>query len=483
MIARRKPVVIDLFCGAGGESAGLTQAFEHNDIECELFAVNHWELALETHGFNHPTAKHYQEDVFKGSFQRDLPGNHVSLLWASPECTHHSIAAGGRPKNDQSRAGANSVLKWCSELVVDRVVLENVKEWVHWGELDANDKPIPERKGKLFEEWWAKLEKLGYTVEKRVLCAADFGAPTSRERLFVQAVRKKSGKKIIWPRPLLDPANWIPASAVIDWSDLGTPLHERKRPLCDATLNRIEKGIRKHWGEYAEPYIAILRGMSTTRSIHLPLPTLTTGQHMALVCPIDNRSTKGGCASAETPLTTITTKQRHSVAFPLVMGKHSNSKAHEAHTQPVPTLSTQSAPQVINPLVVGQHSGSQAHDATGRPVPTITTVPQVRLITPLIDKFYGTGVPASTHEPLHTITTKGRFGLVTPGVQYEQLAIGYRMLHVRELSAATGFDTGYRFAGNKTQTVKQIGNAVPPPLAYHQVLPYIEEFKKELMNT
>lgn len=506
----KRPIVIDLFCGAGGESSGITQVLNDHGIEPEMYAVNHWDLALETHGMNHPTAAHYCEDVFKGTAKKHIGNRRVSLLWASPECTFHSNARGGGVCNPQSRAGANSVLEWCRDLTIDRVICENVKEWFNWGPLGPDGKPDKRYRTYYFRQWRARLMEMGYDVESRVLCAADYAAPTSRERLFVQAVRRDSKKKISFPAPWLTRDQWVPASAVIDWTDLGTPLHLRETPLVERTLARIEKGIIKYWGEWAEPYLVILRGQSSTRPVSEPLPTVTCGQHFGLVCPIDNGSDPGGCRSTDEPLSTIVVKQRHSLAVPLIMGKHSDSPCQDAtvapvptlttkqgpqmitplimgkfrtsvckpvDSSPIPTLSTASAPTVISPLIMGQHSGSQCKAATGSPVPTVTTIPRVQLITPLIASYYGTGVATPVDRPIPTVTTKQRFGLVTP---YE-LGIGYRMLQARELSMGTGFHADYKFAGNKTQVVKQIGNAVPPPLAYAQVLPYIEEFKQECL--
>lgn len=115
----KRPVVIDLFCGAGGESSGLYKAFQERGMEVEMHAVNHWELAIETHSMNHPEAAHYTEDVFKGSPKKHVRNGHVSLLWASPECTYHSRARGKAGElNPQSRAGANVVLDWCQDLTV-----------------------------------------------------------------------------------------------------------------------------------------------------------------------------------------------------------------------------------------------------------------------------------------------------------------------------------------------------------------------------
>jgi len=435
-----KPIVIDLFCGAGGESTGLLQAFHAVGLDVEMYAVNHWQLAIDTHAMNHPQALHYVEDVFKGTAKKHIGGRRVALLWASPSCTHFSAASGGKPLLAQERAHANSILEWCRDLTVDRVILENVRHFLSWGELNAKGRPIPERKGKLFERWWRNMEKLGYALEKRMLCAADFGAATSRERLFIQAVRKKSGKRMVWPEPTHARDQRRSAMSILDQDNVGVPLHERRTPLCENTLRRIEHGMRKHWGDWAEPYIVILRGQSNTRSIHEPLPTITAGGgHMGLVVPIDNKSNVGGCLPLSEPLSTITGKQRHGILQPLVMGKHSNSQARPANAHPVPTLSTESGPQVISPLLVN---------------------------------YYGTGVCHPVSEPVPTVTTKQRFGLLTP---CHGLALAYRMLTAKELADATGFPDGYKFAGNKTEVVKQIGNAVPPAFAFHQTYPYAKE--------
>jgi DNA (cytosine-5)-methyltransferase 1 len=380
--------------------------------------------------------------VFKGTAKRHIGQRRVQLLWASPGCTNHSAGKNGKALDPDDRATANSVLEWCRDLTVDRVILENVARWLLWGELDAKGRPIPERKGMLFQKWVRALRRMGYTVEWRMLCAADFTTPTSRTRLFVQAVRRASGKKIVWPEPWVTRDQWTPASAIIDWSDTGTPLHLRAKPLCPRTLDRLEYGIRRYWGEMAEPYIVILRGQSKTRDIHQPIPTLTAGGgHLGLVCPIDNGSNKGGCLLADEPLSTIVTKERHSLAVPLVAGKHSNSQYCPADTAPMPTLSTESGPNVASPLLVN---------------------------------YYGTGIAVPTDaRPMPTVTTKARFGLLVP----HELAIGYRMLRAPELAMGSGFDRSYKFAGTHTQIVHQIGNAVPPQLALAQVLPYLEEFK------
>ena len=245
--------VVDMFCGAGGESTGIMQVAVEQDMKVNLLAINHWERAIETHSANHPSAEHLCESVERIDPTRAVPGGKVNLLWASPECTHHSVARGGRPRSDQSRASAWLILKWLQELYVERVIIENVQEFLQWGPLDKNGKPIQKHKGEIFNIFIAALRSFGYTVDWKILCAADYGDPTTRQRLFIQAV--KGRKRIMWPEithidgvdnNLMGYAAWRPASEVIDWTIPGTSIFDRKRPQAPATLRRIAAGIEKY---------------------------------------------------------------------------------------------------------------------------------------------------------------------------------------------------------------------------------------------
>ena len=195
----RKLTIVDHFCGAGGESTGIMQAVRELGLECELHAHNHWETAIETHSINHPDAIHRCASIESLNPEECIPGQKVGLMWASPECTHHSNARGGKPRSDQSRASAWVILKWLSDLYVDRLIVENVPEFLTWGPLGVNGAPMKSKKGDTFNAWVSAIKSLGYRVDWRVLNAADYGDPTTRKRLFVQAVRGR--KRIIWPEP------------------------------------------------------------------------------------------------------------------------------------------------------------------------------------------------------------------------------------------------------------------------------------------
>lgn len=438
----------DLFCGAGGASTGLAMACEHMGAKLQLLCVNHWQIAVETHAANHPWAEHMCQSLDAIDPLRAVPGGRLDILWASPECTHHSVARGGKPCSDQSRASAWHILKWASELYIDKIIVENVPEFEGWGPLGANGKPLASRRGETFAAWVNALAAIGYRVEWRVLNAADYGDPTTRRRLFVQASRGRAA--IRWPEPTHgEPGNvfalpaWRAAAEIIDWSLPCPSIAERARPLAPNTLRRIEHGIRRYWGEHAEPFLVMLRGTGErqvaecSRTLRQPLPTVTAGGwHAGLVQPFlmawDQTGGNGACVwPADAPLTTVMTKARHGIVQPFVL--------------------------------TACHGGGDS----GRVRPCSDALPSVLcsnahgIVQPFLVHYYGTGEAQTTGEPLATVTTRDRFGLVQPC----QVDIGFRMLQPHELAAAQGFPLGYKFSGNKTEQVKQIGNAVPCNLA------------------
>lgn len=440
-----------MFCGGGGESTGLMQAATSAGFDVNLSAINHWERAIETHAQNHPRAEHFCEDVARLDPCKVVPGGKLDLLWASPECTHHSVARGGRPRSDQSRATAWEILKWLGELYVERVIIENVPEFTSWGPLDEYGKPVEKAKGNTFRAFIAGLKSLGYSVDWRVLCAADYGEATTRRRLFIQAV--KGRKRIKWPEVshmeqaenIFKLPKWRAAAEIIDWSIPCQSLSQREKPLAPATIKRIEYGIKKYWGDKAEPFLAILHGTSKVESLARPLSTIScSGAHHMLINPF------------------------------LVRYNGGENRVHSV-SDPVPTLDTSNRFGLLSPLsplLLGQQSGAKGRPID-KPCPTIATAGAISLLTPFVTEYYGNGKARSVQEPLPTVTTKDRFGVTVPGV----FDIGFRMLQPSELARATGFPDDYKFTGNKSEVVKQIGNAVPPGFARAMFGKILEEEK------
>lgn len=461
--------IIDLFCGAGGESTGIIQAMSEMNFRYDLAAVNHWDIAIDTHQKNHPEARHYcvnidhlnPHDVFS---YRDK----ISFLWASPECTHHSVARGGRPRSDQSRASAWMILKWLSELYVKRIIIENVPEFINWGPLGANGQPLKSRIGSSFNSFISALKNLGYKVDYQVLCAANYGDPTTRRRLFIQAVR--GNEKIRWPEhthtenpDLFSSKPWVPARDIIDWSIPAESIFNRKRPLAEATMKRIEIGIKKYWGEWAEPFLVILRGTSTVREAGRPMPTVTAGGgHVGLVQPfILHQMTPGRPRDISEPCPTITTKSGHCLVSPLLYTSTHGGRFRSL-SRPFPTITGANRGEhgILAPFISKFHGGNPDRNySIDDPLRTVDCSNRYGLVSPFIIKYYGQSKTDSINDPLSTVTTKDRFAVV--GGDLYKLDITFRMLQPHELAAAQGFPSDYVFTGNKTEQVKQIGNAVP----------------------
>ncbi|MGH2607539.1 MAG: DNA cytosine methyltransferase, partial [Tepidiformaceae bacterium] len=247
----------DLFCGAGGSSTGLLRACQRLGLEVQLVAVNHWKEAIDTHELNHPGVYHLHEDLAAIDPRRALAdaglGTTLDLLWASPECTSFSYSRGGRPISEQSRASAWHPLKWCDQLNVKMFVIENVPAFRSWGPTDRNHRPIKARRGETYRQYLDLFRAMGYTVEARVLNAADYGAAQTRKRLFIIGV--KGARPIRWPQPSHAPVGsiapglqpWRGAKEIIDWSVRGTSIFNRKKPHARKTLERILIGGEKYW--------------------------------------------------------------------------------------------------------------------------------------------------------------------------------------------------------------------------------------------
>ncbi len=439
----KKLYVADLFCGAGGTSTGAIQAAQSMGRKVELVAVNHWDVAVETHAANHPWANHLCQTLDNVDPRRAVPGGKLDLLVASPECTHHSIARGGKPCSDQSRSSAWCVLRWIDALRPKAVILENVREFQDWGPLNEKGRPMKSEKGRTFRAFLQSIRSMGYRVDFSVLNCANYGDPTTRQRLFILAV--KGRKKPTWPAwthmekdLALFPENlpkWRPARDIIDWSIPGKSIFNRKKPLADKTMARIQYGLEKFGGKNAEPFLVLMKGQSMARDISYPTPTITTNPHLYLcepfTIPIDHASLKEkGALSVSRPLGTITTKQRHALVEPFLISYHGGGP---------------------------EKSPEKRVHTPDDPIPTLDCSNRFGLINPYIIKYYGTGKAQGLNGPLDTVTTKDRFGLI----QGAQLDITLRMLEPHELAAAMSFPAGYEFAGNKGEKVKQIGNAVP----------------------
>ncbi|AWH29884.1 DNA cytosine methyltransferase [Stenotrophomonas sp. YAU14A_MKIMI4_1] len=315
-------IVVDLFAGGGGASEGLKQAL---GIDPAL-AYNHDELAIGMHAANHPLTKHHREDIWHADPRVDVAGRPIGWFHASPDCTHFSQAKGGQPRSRKTRALSWVVLKWVGQLMrADRlhgtntapriISMENVWQILTWGPLVAkrckatgrvikmdgavaergeqvpveNQQLVPDKRhsGRTWQQFVAALCALGYAVEWRKLVASDYGAGTSRERLFLLA--RRDGEAIVWPEASHGPApGQTPRVTAADCLDFSIPcpsIFTRARPLADATMRRIAKGVMRHVIDSADPFIVPVthQGADRVHGVRDPLRTITAANRGELM--------------------------------------------------------------------------------------------------------------------------------------------------------------------------------------------------------
>lgn len=282
--------IIDLFCGAGGTTTGIENALINGERIADVVAcVNHDALAIKSHAQNHPECAHFTEDITVFDEHR-LPNklsdaDNIWMLWASLECTNFSKAKGGKPRDADSRTLANHLFRYITWVQPDYILIENVREFLSWGPLDENGKPISRLNGKDFMKWRYAIEDLGYVYEHKFLNSANYGAYTSRERYF--GCFAKVGLPIVFPEPTHDKharnglLKWKPVKDKLDFTNEGNSIFARKKPLVEKTLERIYAGLIKYVANGDDSFITkwmgndAKTGINNGKSIHDPLNTIT----------------------------------------------------------------------------------------------------------------------------------------------------------------------------------------------------------------
>jgi DNA (cytosine-5)-methyltransferase 1 len=438
----RKILVADLLCGAGGSSTGCARALNDLGLEMELVCVNHWPIAIETHTKNHPLARHYCQDIATVRPHLLVPEGYLDLLMASPTCTHHSVARGGKPTSDQQRSDPWHIITWLTELRVKRLIIENVWEFIGWGPVDLRTgKPIKARKGEYFRAWIDTIRRLGFDPEWRKLNAADFGDATTRQRFILMA--RSDAKSVSWPIPTHRKVNegrrefelfptlkpWRPARDIIDWDIKGKSIFNRKKPLAAKTLARIHAGAVKF--KWPEPFLVILRNHMAGQSVDQPVPTISAGGlHVGLAQPvIVNMKGQSTATDIDVPVPTQTAHAAHIyMADPIIVNGRKNNKAKGVSTEPVPTLDTKGGVWLAEPFVLSSQNSGQPLSA-GSPLPTITTggagdashpgCARPILIEPFILNRHGDNGSTrahSTDEPIPTADCRGAGFVIEPFV-------------------------------------------------------------------
>ncbi len=439
MLPLRDEIVVDSFAGGGGASTGIELALGRPvDV-----AINHDPVALALHAANHPATTHFAESVFKVDPEAITGNQPVGLLWASPDCTHFSKAKGGAPRSPRVRGLAWVVIRWARRVKPRVILLENVEEFATWGPLLEDGSPCPVRKGTTFRLWVNQLRGLGYAVDWRVLRACDYGAPTTRKRLFL--VARCDGRPISWPEPTHGPGTgqaWRSAASIIDWTIPVPSIFDRAKPLAEATQRRIAEGIRRYVVDCPDPFI---------------VPT-TSGPAGATLVQTGYGERPGQAPRVpglHKPLGTCVNGQKHALVAAFIAQANTGVVGHDAR-EPMSTLTIKGSQQ--QPVTVTLGGPDDRSDE----------------VAAFLLKFYSTGGQwGSCRDPLGTVTTKDRLGLVTVhGRPHRIVDIGLRMLTPRELYSAQGFPADYIIDRTydhrpitKVAQVRMCGNSVCPPVA------------------
>lgn len=404
-------LIIDLFCGAGGTSTGFHNAMiGGKQIALVMACINHDPIAIKSHWMNYPDVVHFEEDIrtvelkplvdLKTKYSIIYPNAKI-ILWASLECTNFSKAKGGQPRDADSRTLAEHLDRYITALDPDYVQIENVVEFMSWGPLDANGKPVSRKSGSSWLRWREHINSFGYRDEWKEMNSADFGAYTSRNRIF--GCFAKHGLPIVWPesthtkKPGLDgmfgvQQKWKAVKDVLDFEDEGLSIFNRKKPLVDASLERIEAGLIKFVAGGKDAFILKYnssdgKGKHNPPSIDEPCPTIACQNRLGLTFITKYYSGKpaGKVIPVTGPVGTITCVDGQAIISckPFIMNTNFKNVGSSIDEPAKTLLASRHHPYVVNPTFLA--------------------------------KYYGNGDNVSSvEEPAGTLVTKDRYSKIQP---------------------------------------------------------------------
>lgn len=426
--------VIDLFCGAGGLSEGVEEArLNGNRCAKVVCCVNHDKNAILSHDANIPDALHFIEDIRTLELSpintiveriRELYPDSMIMLHASLECTNFSKAKGGQPRDADSRTLAEHLFRYIDVIDPDYIQIENVEEFMSWGDMDENGKPISMDKGRLYQKWVRNVKKYGYNFEHRILNAADFGAYTTRKRFF--GIFAKKSLPIVFPEPTHCKGGrqdmfsrlekWKPVKDVLDFSDEGTTIF-REKPLAEKTLERIYNGLIKFVAGGKDAFLVKYNSMNRTGKynapgIDEPCPVVTTQNRLgvAQVCFLSKQFSghpESKNVSVEEPAGTITCRDHH--AF---VSAHYGNGFNRSVNEPSATVTTKDRLPLVTPrFIANEYSGGGQHTSIDNICPAILTNPKQKLITckPWIMNTSFSNIGSNIEEPAQTITANRKW--------------------------------------------------------------------------
>ena len=516
-----KLLYIDLFCGAGGTSTGVERA-RINGKKCAkvIACVNHDKNAIASHSANHPHALHFTEDIRTLDLteltahtkkEREANPNSKVVLWASLECTNFSKAKGGQPRDADSRTLAEHLFRYIDALQPDYIYIENVEEFMCWGDLNADGKPISSDEGRLYLKWVSNVEKRGYKFDHRLLNAADYGARTSRTRFF--GIFSRLDLPVVWPEathckggraadmfhPALKP--WEPVRDVLELDNEGQSIFTRKKPLTERTLERIYAGLIKFVAGGKDAFIVKYNsfnknGKYVAPGIDEPCPVVATQNRLGVAkVQFLSKQFSGEPESKnigiDGPSGAITCTDHHALVGASFIDANYGNGFQRSLDEPAPTLKTHdNISLVTSRFFANEYSGGGQLASIDNPSPAVTTVPKMKLVSVergqflmnpsykskggSIDDPSFTLVARMDKTPPYLISTKqGDYAIVTykddsPAMQrikefmaiYGIVDIKMRMLNIPELKRIMGFGSDYTLIGTQTEQKKYIGNAV-----------------------
>lgn len=434
-------MIVDNFAGGGGASTGIELATGRPvDI-----AINHNESAIMMHRRNHPYTRHYQDDVWILDPRKLTGGRPVHIAWFSPDCKHFSRASGGALKDRNIRGLAWVAVKWAGLVQPDIIIVENVPEFLTWGPV-RKGKPVKSKAGQTFAQWKKQLEDLGYVIEYRELCAADYGAPTIRTRLVI--VARRDGRPIVWPQPTHGPRDsaavkagerkpWRAAAEIIDFSLPTYSIFESKeqikekygvkvqRPLRPNTMKRISLGTDKFVIREKNPFIVNHKFDNKPENVNNPLSTVTAVGSHELINPVVspygiecNHTGDGHISDLRNPTRTVTAKctaGRADVKLaPFHMHNNENARGTDIR-EPVNTVTSAGGQMLVTPALIQYHGEQSENEVRGQdlrdPLMTVDASNRYGLMAPILTQYFSNGMPHAVSEPLNTITTKDRENL------------------------------------------------------------------------
>lgn len=513
---------IDLFCGAGGTSTGVERARVKGEKCAKVIAcVNHDPNAIASHAANHPEALHFTEDIRTLDLtkltelvqnKRNESPNDIIVLWASLECTNFSKAKGGQPRNADSRTLAEHLFRYIEAIDPEYIYIENVEEFMCWGDLDENGKPISRDEGRLYLKWVQNVCNYGYRFDHRLLNAANYGARTSRTRFF--GIFAKETLPIAWPEPThckggrkadmfhpeLKP--WEPCRTALDLQIEGESIFTRKKPLVEHSLERLYAGCIKYIAGGKEAFLVKYNsynknGKYVAPGIDEPCPTVAVQNRLGIAkVQFLSKQFSGDPdsknQSIDEPSGSITCKDHHAMVSAKFLDEYRGNGFAHSINKPAPTLTTKDNLSLItSQFFACEYSGGGQLRNVDNPSPAITCTPKMKLVTVEQSQFLVNpqfaSKDGSIDNPCFTLIARmdkippylvtvnqGKdLGIViyendSPTMQkikefmaiYGIIDIKMRMLNINELKRIMGFGDDYTLIGTQTEQKKYIGNAV-----------------------